>query len=293
MLILISDKFDSTLPGLLGKYGQVTDDPNRAPEADIILVRSKTKATAEYLAKAKNLKMIIRGGVGLDNIDQNFCREKGIIVKNTAEASTTAVAELAFALMIALPNHVTLADSSMREGKWLKKELERTELFGKVLGILGMGRIGTALAIRAKAFGMCVLAWHPDVYFSDFAEIHHNLDEVLGMSDYLSVHIPKLPDTKGMINKERLAHVKQGAYMINTGRAEVVVEEDIVEALKSGRLAGYATDVWYSDPPVNSPLFNAPNTIFAPHLGASSKENMIRIGQVIDILISDYVKMKK
>jgi phosphoglycerate dehydrogenase-like enzyme len=293
MLILISDKFDSALPGLLAKYGQVTDDQNRVAEADIILVRSKTKANAEYLTKAKNLKMIIRGGVGLDNIDQNYCREKAIIVKNTAEASTTAVAELAFALMIALPNHVTLADSSMREGKWLKKELERTELFGKVLGILGMGRIGTALAVRAKAFGMCTLAWHPDVYFSDFAEIHHNLDEVLEMSDYLSLHIPKLPDTKGMINKERLAHVKQGAYMINTGRAEVVVEEDIVEALKSGRLGGFATDVWYSDPPVNSPLFNAPNTIFAPHLGASSKENMTRIGHVIDILLSDYVKAKK
>jgi phosphoglycerate dehydrogenase-like enzyme len=156
-----------------------------------------------------------------------------------------------------------------------------------------MGRIGTSLAVRAKAFGMRTLAWHPDVFFSDFAEIIPDLDEVLGVSDYLSVHIPKLPDTKGMINKERLAHVKQGAYMVNTGRAEVVVEEDIVEALKSGRLAGYATDVWYSDPPVNSPLFNAPNTIFAPHLGASSKENMTRIGHVIDVLLGDYVKTMK
>jgi phosphoglycerate dehydrogenase-like enzyme len=293
MLILISDKFDSTLPGLLAKYGQVTDDPNRVPEADIILVRSKTKATAEYLEKAKNLKMIIRGGVGLDNIDQAYCKAHGIIVKNTAEASTVAVAELAFALMIALPNHITLADSSMREGKWLKKELERTELYGKTLGILGMGRIGTALAIRARAFGMKVLAWHPDVFFSDFAEIRHDLKSVLGDSDYISVHIPKLPDTKGLLNKAMLAHVKKGAYLINTGRAEVLIEEDIVESLKSGQLAGFATDVWYSDPPVNSPLLGAPNTIFAPHLGASSKENMLRIGYVVDVMIGEWLAAKK
>lgn len=293
MLILISDKFDSTLPGLLAKYGQVTDDPNRVPEADIILVRSKTKATAEYLEKAKNLKMIIRGGVGLDNIDQAYCKAHNIIVKNTAEASTVAVAELAFALMIALPNRIALADSSMREGKWLKKELERTELYGKTLGILGMGRIGTALAIRARAFGMKVLAWHPDVFFSDFAEIRHDLKSVLGDSDFVSMHIPKLPDTKGLINKTMLASVKKGAYLINTGRAEVLIEEDVAEALKSGQLAGFATDVWYSDPPVNSPLFGAPNTLFAPHLGASSKENMLRIGYVVDVMIGEWLASRK
>src|SRR5512138_889770 len=246
MLILISDKFDKTLPGVLSRYGDVTDDKNRVGEADIILVRSKTKANREYLDCAKNLKLIIRGGVGLDNIDVPYAIQKGVLVKNTAEASTVAVAELAFALMIALPNHIAMADSSMREGKWLKTELERTELYGKTLAILGMGRIGTALAVRARAFRMNVLAWHPDVFFSDFAEIIQDVEEAVSRADYVSMHIPALKDTRGFLNKNLLEHFKTGAYLINTGRAETVIEEDVVEALRSGKLAGFATDVWYS-----------------------------------------------
>lgn len=293
MLILISDKFDKTLPSVLAKYGEVTDDKNRVAEADVILVRSKTKATAEYLDSAKNLKLIIRGGVGMDNIDAKHAASKGIKVCNTAEASTIAVAELAFALMIALPNNITKSDASMREGKWLKSELERTELHGKTLAILGMGRIGTALAIRARAFRMNILAWHPDVYFSDFATIVQDINEAVSQADYISMHIPKLPETIGIVNKQLLSHFKTGSYLINTGRAETVVDADVVEALKSGKLAGFATDVWYSDPPVNSPLNDAPNTIFTPHLGASSKENMLRIGEMVDKIIGEFAKEKR
>lgn len=293
MLILISDKFDKTLPTVLAKYGEVTDDKSRVAEADIILVRSKTKANKEYLDSAKKLKLIIRGGVGMDNIDVPHALKNGVLVKNTAEASTVAVAELAFALMIALPNNVTKADASMREGKWLKSELERTELHGKTLAILGMGRIGTALAIRARAFRMHILAWHPDVYFSDFATIIQDIEEAVSQADYVSMHIPCLPETRGIINKGLLTHFKTGSYLINTGRAETVVEEDVVEALKSGKLAGFATDVWYSDPPVNSPLMNAPNMIMVPHLGASTKENMLRIGEMAEKIIAEYVKEKR
>ncbi|MCK4462481.1 MAG: hydroxyacid dehydrogenase [candidate division Zixibacteria bacterium] len=292
MLILISDAFDESLPSMLARYGEVTDDKGRLADAEIVLIRSKTKVTKEYIDSAPNLKMVIRGGVGLDNVDLVYAKEKGIIVWNTADASTTAVAELAFALMIALPNHLTRADSTMREGKWLKKELKRTELHSKTLGILGLGRIGLALAQRARAFHMRVLGWHPDVYFTDLAEICETIEEVLPQSDFVSLHMPLLPDTKGLINKETLKLFKDGAYLINTGRGKCVVEEDVVEALKSGKLSGFATDVWYSDPPVNSPLLDAPNTIFAPHIGASSKENMKRIGIIIDRLISDYAKAK-
>ena len=292
MLILISDAFDESLPSTLAKYGEVTDDKGRLADTEIVLIRSKTKVTKEYIDSARNLKMVIRGGVGLDNVDQVYAREKGIIVWNTADASTTAVAELAFALMIALPNHLTRADSTMREGKWLKKELKRTELHSKTLGILGLGRIGLALAQRARAFHMRVLGWHPDVYFTDLAEICETIEEVLPQSDFVSLHMPLLPDTRGLINKDTLKLFKDGAYLINTGRGKCVVEEDVVEALKSGKLSGFATDVWYSDPPVNSPLLDAPNTIFAPHIGASSKENMKRIGIIIDRLISDYAKAK-
>ncbi len=288
MLILISDAFDDSLPGILSKYGEVTDDKGRVAEADIVLIRSKTKVTKEYIDAAPKLKMVIRGGVGLDNVDLVYAKEKGVAVHNTPEASSAAVAEMAFALMIALPNHITKGDASMREGKWIKKELKRTELAGKTLGILGLGRIGLALAKRAKMFGMRTIGWHPDVYFTDWAEIIPTMEETIAQSDFVSMHMPLLPDTKGIINKEMLAKFKDGAYVINTGRGKCVVEEDVVEALKSGKLAGFATDVWYSDPPENSPLMGAPNTIFAPHIGASTKENMKRIGVIIERLVSDF-----
>lgn len=292
MLILISDAFDKTLPGVLEKYGEVTDDSSRVADADIILIRSKTKATKEYLDQAKNLKMIIRGGVGLDNVDIPYAKEKGVKVFNTAEASTTAVAELAFSMMIALPNHTIKAHNSMVEGKWLKKELKRTELHGKTLGILGMGRIGTALAVRARAFRMRILAWHPDVYFSDFAEIVPKLDDVLKQADYFSLHMPLIDSTRGIINMEKLKLCKPSAFFINTGRGPCVNDEDMAKALKEGVIAGYATDVWASDPPDGSPLFDAPNTLFAPHIGASTKENMLRIGIVIDRIIGEFVEGK-
>jgi D-3-phosphoglycerate dehydrogenase len=288
MLILISDAFDESLPKVLSKYGEVTLDKNRTADADIIIVRSKTKATKEYLDKAKNLKLIIRGGVGLDNIDVTHAEKKGIKVFNTADASTTAVAELTFAMMIALPNHLVKGHNSMKEGKWLKSELERTELMGKTLGILGMGRIGTALAIRARAFRMRILAWKPLVYFSDFATIVNDLHEILGASDFVTMHMPIVDSTRGIINKKSLGWMKKGAYLINTGRGECVVEQDVVDALTSGQLAGYATDVWYSDPPVNSPLINAPNTLLLPHIGASTQENMLRIGEIIEKIILEY-----
>lgn len=288
MLILISDAFDETLPKVLSRYGEITEDKNRLAEAEIILVRSKTKATKEYLDKAAKLKLIIRGGVGLDNIDCEHAEKKGVKVFNTADASTTAVAELAFAMMIALPNNLVKAHNSMKEGKWLKSELERTELMGKTLGILGMGRIGTALAIRARAFRMRILAWRPLVYFSDFAIIRNQLEEVLSESDYISMHMPLVETTRGIINKNTLAYMKKGACLINTGRGECVVEEDVADALQKGYLGGYATDVWYADPPVNSPLMNAPNTLLLPHIGAATKENMLRIGEIIEKIIQEY-----
>lgn len=290
MLILISDAFDATLPGVLAKFGEVTDDHSRQAEAEIILIRSKTKVTKEYIDNAPKLKLVIRGGVGLDNVDRVYAAEKGIKVYNTADASTNAVAELAFAMMIAMPNHIVRADTTMRAGEWAKKELKRTELNGKTLGILGMGRIGTALAVRAKAFGMRVICWHPDVFFSDFAEIYPEMDDVLKQSHYVSLHMPLLDSTRGIINKDKFALCKDGVYFVNTGRAACVVEDDVIKALDSGKLAGYATDVWVSDPPESTPLTAHPKTLLAPHIGASSKENMLRIGKIVEILIGDYVK---
>jgi len=294
MLILISDAFDPGLPKVLSKYGEVTDDKSRVNEAEIILVRSKTKVTKEYMAGTHNLKLVIRGGVGLDNIDLPYAAENGIIVRNTADASTTAVAELAFGLMISLANNVVTSTVATRENRWLKKEVGRVELFGKTLGILGLGRIGIALATRAQVFKMRVLGWHPDVNFTDFAEIRHSMQEVLEQSDFISMHMPLVPDTKGMINKDTLKHFKDGAFLINTARGKLIVEEDLVEALKSGKLRGYAADVFMSDPPpADSPILTAPNTILTPHVGAETKENLLRIGVVVDRIIDEYAKTKK
>jgi len=289
MLILISDAFAPDLSEKLSPYGDVTDDKGKLPEATVVLVRSKTKVTREYIDSAPNLKLVIRGGVGLDNIDLNYAAEKGIAVHNTAAASSIAVAELAFTLMIALPNHVTKADNTMHAGQWAKKELRRTELYKKTLGIVGLGRIGTELAKRAAAFGMNVVAYDPFVESSEVATMKPELKDVLNNSDYVSLHLPLNEETKGIINAEMLNEFKDGAYLINTGRGKTIVEEDVVEALKSGKLAGFGNDVWYSDPPENTPFIDAPNVIMLPHLGASTKENLLRIGDIIESIIRDFV----
>jgi D-3-phosphoglycerate dehydrogenase len=294
MLILISDAFDSALPGRLKKYGDVTDDQGRVADAEVVLIRSKTKVTKEYIDAAPKMKLVIRGGVGLDNVDIPYAKSKGIAVFNTADASTVAVAELAFALMIALPNQVPKADATMRQQNWAKKELKRTELYGKTLGILGIGKIGSALASRAKAFGMKVVAYDPYVFFSDAAQILPTIDELFAQADYISLHMPLTDQTKGMINKTSIAKMKDGVRIVNTGRGKCVVEDDLAEALKSGKVAGYATDVWFSDPPDwNCPLLSAPNCVYAPHIGAETKENMGRIGVIVDALIGQYVAAKK
>ena len=292
MLILIADVFLPDLPDKLSRFGNITYDKGKLPVATIVLVRSKTKVTKEYINSAPNLKLVIRGGVGLDNIDLKYATEKGITVHNTAVASSIAVAELAFALMIALPNHVTKADRTMLAGKWAKKELIRTELYQKTLGIIGLGRIGTELAKRAAAFGMNVIAYHPKVKSSLVAKMTTDLRDILNNSDYVSLHLPLNHETKGIINSEMLNEFKDGAYLINTGRGKTIVEEDVVEALKSGKLAGFGNDVWYSDPPENTPLIDAPNVIALPHLGASTKESLARIGNIIESIIHDFITIK-
>ncbi len=289
MKILISDAFDPSLPEKLAKYGEVTDDKDQLKDADVVLVRSKTKCTKEYIDSAPNLKLIIRGGVGLDNIDRDYAKEKNIIVHNTAEASAIAVAELAMALMLTMPCNVIPGHNSMKEGKWMKKELKRTELFGKTLGLMGVGNIGTEVARRAKAFGMHVIAYDPFIKAHDYADIVANLDDFIGRCDYISLHMPLTDDTKGMINKGLIAKMKDGVYIVNTGRGKCVNEDDVAEALKSGRIKGFATDVWYSDPPESTPLLDAPNFVATPHIGASTRENLLRIGEVIDRLIGEFV----
>ncbi|HPM76490.1 MAG TPA: NAD(P)-dependent oxidoreductase [bacterium] len=291
MLILISDAFDNVLPGKLARFGEVTDDQARLPEADIVLIRSKTKCTKEWIDQATNLKLIIRGGVGMDNIDREYAASKGIKSVNTAAASAIAVAELSFALMLAVPNRLIEGHNGMKEGKWLKKELKRTELFGKTLGLLGIGNIGTEVAKRAAAFGMKVIAYRQSDKPSAYAEIVANVDDLYARADYISIHLPLNDASKGMIDAAAIAKMKDGVIIVNTGRGKVVIEADLAAALTAGKVAAYAADVWYSDPPADDcPLLHAPNVLMTPHIGASTKENMGRIGEIAVQIISDFIK---
>ena len=288
MKILISDAFDPALPAKLEGFGEVIEDKERLGEVDVVLVRSKTKCTREYIDQAENLRLIIRGGVGLDNIDVEYARSKGIQVFNTASASAVAVAELAFALMIAVPTRIVEGHVGMTQHEWLKKQLKRTELMGKTLGLIGAGNIGTELARRAIGFGMRVVAFDPLLKSHDIVDLV-SLEELFTESDYISLHVPLTDTTKGMINSDTIAKMKEGIVILNTARGGCVVEEDMVDALKSGKVRAYATDVWYSDPPDEScPLYDAPNVIMTPHIGASSRENMLRIGDVVVRILEDF-----
>lgn len=291
MLILISDAFDPLLPDKLKKFGEVTEDKNRLSEADVVLVRSKTQCSKEYIDSAPKLKLIIRGGVGTDNIDKEYAGEKAIQVNNTPRASAIAVSELTFALMLAVPNRLIEGHNSMMQGKWIKKELKRTELYGKNLCLVGAGNIATEVARRAAAFGMKVFAYDKYVKKSEYAEMKQNISELAALADYLSLHVPLTDETRGMINNAVIGKMKEGAVLINTCRGGCIDAEDVAAALHLGKLRAYATDVWPTDPPPDDyPILKAPNVIMTPHIGASTRENLLRIGQEVESIIEEFVK---
>lgn len=285
MKIVVVDSFDKTLPEKLKPFGEVITDLNRINEATVLLVRSRTTDKA-LIDKAPNLKLIIRGGVGTDNIDKEHCKTKNIIVKNTPKASSISVAELAFAMMIAVPNHIVAAHNSMKEGKWLKKELERTELYGKTLAMIGLGNIGTEIAKRAQAFGMKVVAFDIMAKHSDYAEIKGSVEEAITGADYISLNTPLTDATRNMVNAALIDKMKNGVIFVNTARAKCVNEQDMLAALNSGKVSCYATDVWPNDPPASDYiLLNHPKVLMAPHLGASTKENLGRVSnEVVEII---------
>ena len=290
MLILISDAFDSSLPDKLKTFGEVTTDTERLSEADVVLVRSKTKCTREYIDSAPKLKLIIRGGVGIDNIDKEYAESKGIQVRNTPKASSIAVAELAFALMLSIPNHIVVGHNSMQKGEWLKKKLKRTELYGKTLCLVGIGNIATEVAKRASAFGMKVVAYDKFVSESEWAEMKPSLKEAVKDADYISLHLPLNQSTERIINEDLISAFNNNPVIINTGRGPTVNAHDIKAALESGAVSFFATDVWPSDPPASDdPILNAPNTLTTPHIGASTVENLLRIGDEAYSIIKEAV----
>ncbi|MDA8410003.1 MAG: hydroxyacid dehydrogenase [Treponema sp.] len=281
MVILLADAFAEDLPGRLSAFGDVATNLARLAEAEILIVRSKTKVDKAMIDKAPKLRYIIRGGVGVDTIDVDYAKSKGVEVDNTPEASSVAVAELAFAMMIAMPSHLVEADVSMKQGKWLKKDFERSELMGKTLGLIGIGRIARELAVRARAFGMHAIAH--DRFVSSCSDVDDlcDLDGLYARADYISLHVPLTSETQGMIDSKAIAKMKKGVYLVNTCRGQVIVEEDVAQALNDGRLGGYAADVYLKEPPEGSPLLTAPRVILTPHLGASTGENLLRLGDSI------------
>jgi len=285
MKILISDAFDASLPKRLEQFGEVTTD---LAQASVLLIRSKTKVTQELVDQAPNLKLVIRGGVGLDNVDKEACKARGVEVMNTAAASSVSVAEMAMAFMVAIPARLIEAHMAMKEGKFPKNELKRTELFKKTLGLIGAGAIASEVARRALGFGMKVIAYDPFLSSHPLAELK-TLDEVLAQSDYFSIHVPLTDQTRGMFNQDAFAKMKDGAVIVNTARGKVVNEADLAAALVSGKLRAYGTDVWSSDPPpADCPLLAAPNVFMAPHIGGSSKENLLRIGDIVVEILSRF-----
>ena len=288
MHILIADAFDAKLPERLAAFGTVSSDLATLGQAHVLLVRSKTQVNADLLAKAPALKLVIRGGVGMDNVDKKLCAEKGIQAVNTPRASSVAVAEMTLAFMVAIPARLIEAHTSMKEGKFLKSELKRTELFKKTLGLIGAGAIATEVAKRAQAFGMEILAFDPFLKAHPIARLV-SLDELAAKADVISLHTPLTDETRGMINAAYLAKMKDGVILLNTGRGKCVNEADLAAALASGKVRAFGTDVWHSDPPApDSPLLSAPNVFMSPHIGGSSKENLGRIGDEVVAILSDF-----
>jgi len=261
---------------------------------DVMVVRSATKVRQPIIdkaAEAGRLKLIIRGGVGLDNIDVAYAMEKGIKVSNTPKASSSSVAELAIGHMFAISRFINISNVTMREGKWEKKKYKGVELAGKTLGLIGFGRISREVAKRAEALGMKIIytdiigkAEGYDQY--KFCE----LNELLKESDYVSLHIPFIKEQGPTIRKEQIEMMKDGAFLINCARGGVVEEEALYEALKSGKLAGAAIDVFEEEPTKNEALINLPNVSVTPHIGASTKEAQKRIGEEVVSIIDEFFK---
>ncbi len=260
----------------------------------ILAVRSGTKVTAQVIEAAKNLKLIVRAGVGLDNVDAEAARKKGIDVQNTPHATTNTVAEHTMALMLSLVRHIPQAQASLKRGEWDRKNFQGVELRGKVLGVVGLGRIGQEVAKRAKAFGMEVIA-HDSVVTSEVAEALEielvPLVDLVKRADFISLHLPLNEATHHLFDKSLLSKMKKGSYLINASRGGIVDEGALLELLKKEQIAGAALDVYEEEPPKNNPLFELKQVVAVPHLGAMTKEGQERAGAEAAHCIIEFAKV--
>jgi D-3-phosphoglycerate dehydrogenase len=286
MKILVCDKTESDaiekmrLAGLtVDTNFEVTaeDLPKILPAYDGCVVRSRTKIRQPLIDVCPNLKIIVRGGVGLDTIDADYARSKGITVVNTPKASSASVAELTIGYMFALARNLYKAAATVKAEKWDKKAFEGDEIGGKTLGLVGIGNIGREVARRANALGMTVIAYDPFIKEAEGVKLV-TLDELLSASDYISLHLPKTKESAGMINKSQFEKMKTGVRIINCARGGIINEQDLYDALTNGKVAGAALDVYAEEPPTDWKLAKLDNVICSPHIGAATREAQGRVG---------------
>ncbi|HEY3003360.1 MAG TPA: phosphoglycerate dehydrogenase [Kribbellaceae bacterium] len=288
-VVLIAEELSPATVEALGPDFEIrtTDGADRAQlleaiaDVDAILVRSATKVDAEALAAARRLKVVARAGVGLDNVDVKAATQAGVMVVNAPTSNIVSAAELAVALLLATARRVPAADKSLKGGQWKRSKYTGVELYEKTVGIVGLGRIGILVAQRLAAFGMNVIAYDPYVQAGRAAQMGvrlASLDELLQVSDFISVHLPKTPETLGLIGDEELHKVKPTVIVVNAARGGIVDEHALYTALKEGRVAGAGVDVFASEPCTDSPLFEFENVVATPHLGASTDEAQEKAG---------------
>ncbi|WP_017755621.1 phosphoglycerate dehydrogenase [Calidifontibacillus oryziterrae] len=263
---------------------KVTEVKDELDQFSALLVRSATKVTDELLDQMKNLKIVARAGVGVDNINIDAATKHGVVVVNAPDGNTISTAEHTFAMMASLVRKIPQAVASTKAGKWERKLFEGTELYGKSLGIIGFGRIGTELSKRAQAFGMTVRVYDPFLTQARADKLNVEsvtLDEILVKSDIITVHTPLTKDTKGLLNHETIGKTKHGVFLLNCARGGIIDEEALVDYLESGHIAGAALDVFVQEPTPNERLLNQKNLICTPHLGASTVEAQLNVAEQV------------
>ncbi|KAI7808365.1 D-3-phosphoglycerate dehydrogenase [Triplophysa rosa] len=302
--VLISESVDPCCKTILQENGiEVTEKHPMSKEElmaeiqkyDGLVVRSATKVTADVINAGSKLKVIGRAGTGVDNVDVDAATKRGIIVMNTPNGNTISAAELTCALIMSLSRHIPQAAMSMKDGKWDRKKFMGTELYGKVLGIVGLGRIGKEVATRMQSFGMRTIGYDPitppDVSAGWGVE-QMSLEQLWPQCDYITVHTPLMPATTGLLNDDSFAKCKKGVKVVNCARGGIIDEAALLRALESGQCGGAGLDVFVEEPPKDRTLLNHPNAISCPHLGASTKEAQARCGRDIALQIVDVVRGK-
>ncbi len=292
--VLICDQVAPILNEILQKNGlKITYEPEITPDQikekissfDVVVVRSRTKITKDMIDNATQCKIIARVGVGLDNIDVDAAKEKNIRVINAVEGAMNAVAELVLGLMLSMARELPRADREIRNGKWLKKELMGIELSGKYLGIVGLGNIGKRLAKLARGLNMNIIGFDVMPIADDFARdvglIKADIDTLISSADFISFHVPLTDDTHHLVNAKRLSTMKKTAYIINTSRGEIIDEDALYDALKEGKIAGAALDVFEKEPATGNKLATLSNVVCTPHIGAQTKEAQTLAANVI------------